>query len=380
MSEGFAPARAWEAHDHAPFAGLPAASWSPTLHRLSELIDALTDRACLRVLAGLGIPVPGHLELLADDLRLGCGVTDARAADFHWLWRRLDWSGRLAGEAGGEIAEVAEPPWSDAALERAAAAHAAELGSTVELIEHVTASWPAWLRGEVEGKQVLFSRRALGLWEGYFQNGNLPIAALNALGAEAAARAVGDRHGLRVLEVGGGLASGAQALLGRLGARAARYTFTELSPVLLPKGAARLRAAAPAGVELATQLVDLDRPLAAQGVAPAGADLIFAVNTLHAVADLPTSLRALREALAPGGALVLVECVLPSPAAALAPELIFRLSPQFAHGGFRDEPGWRAALAAAGFAPPALLPELAAAHAAYRPFAMAAITARAEGA
>ena len=373
---GFAPARPWEEHDHAPFAGLPAGSWSPRLHLLSELVDALTDRACLRVLGALGLPVPGHLELMADDLRLGCGVSDERAADFHWLWRRLAWSGRLTGEAGGEIVDVDELPWSDEALEAALAAHGDALGSTPALIEHVTARWPDWLRGQVDGKQVLFSRRALELWEGYFQNGNLPVAALNALGARAAAEALAGRGGLRVLEVGGGLGSGAEALLAELGPRAARYDFTELSPVLLPRGEARVRAAAPAGLALEARVVDLDRPLGAQGVAPGGADLVFAVNTLHAVRDLPGSLRGLRQALAPGGALVLAECLLPAPAAALAPELIFRLSPQFAHGGFRDEPAWRAALDEAGFAPPGLVPDLAAAHAAYRPFAMAAIVAR----
>lgn len=385
---GFAPSRPWEAHDHAPFAGLPPESWSAELHLLSELVDALTDRACLGILAELGIPVPGHLELLVDDLRLGAGVTDERALDFHWLWRRLDWSGLLTGQAGGEVVDVLPLPWDEPALAAALELHGPRLGTTAALIEHVRASWPVWLRGQKDGKQVLFSRRALELWEGYFQGGNAPIAALNALGAHAAERALAGRTGLRALEVGGGLGSGAQALLRRLGPRLASYDCTELTPVLLPRGEARARSAAPPGLRMAARLLDLDQPLEPQGVAPGGLDLIWGVNTLHAARDLVASLRALRAGLAPGGALVLAECVLPAPGAALAPELVFRLSPQFhqalpepgvrERGGFLDEPGWRAALQRAGFARVELVPDLARAHAAYRPFAMAAIVARAE--
>lgn len=383
----FATLRAWETYDHAPFAGLPAGSWSAELFLLAELVEALTDRACLSILAELGIPVPGHLELMADDLRLGCGIPDERALAFHWLWKRLAWSGYVTGEAGGEIVDVLPVAWDDATIDAAVIEHRAKLGTTPELIEHVRASWAGWLQGKVDGKQVLFSRRSLELWAGYFQNENRPIGALNALGAAAAARALEGRTGLRALEVGGGLGSGAASLLGALGPRLAAFELTELVPQLLAKGEPAARAAAPAGVALSARTLDLDRPLAEQGVEPASKDLVFGVNTLHAVKDLVASLAGLHAALAPGGALVLAECVRPTPAAALAPELIFQLSPQFqqvapepgvrdpGQGGFLEPDAWRTALGRAGFARVDLWPDPVAANRAYPRFAMAAIVA-----
>src|SRR5438093_660911 len=76
-------------------------------------------------------------------------------------------------------------------------------------------AYPGFLRGEREGTGVLFNPRTFSLWERYFSNDNPVYAATNLLGAHAAAAEAAVRP-LRILEVGGGLGSGAEALLGRL--------------------------------------------------------------------------------------------------------------------------------------------------------------------
>jgi len=380
----FRPARAWEDYDHTPFQALPPATWSRELFLAGELTDALVSRHALAILQALGIPVPGHLDLLADDLALGAGVLDDRAYAFHWLWRWLAAQELLIGDPGEEINDVEPLPWSDDALAAAVAGLDGRAGTTFALLEHVAAHYPAWLRGEVHGARVLFSRDALALWEGYFDNANLTCGAVNALTAWAAGQVqAGD--GLRVLEVGGGLASGALALLERLGPRVARYTFSEVAPVFLSRGEARLRAAHPR-LDLQVARLDLNDPFAAQGIAPASQDLIVGVNTLHAVRDLVDTLARLRELLVPGGWLVLGESVRPEPKRPLAIELIFQLTREFQQavavpglrdgGGFLPWASWPRLLEQAGFAAARCLPDLEAVHASYPGYALAAVVGR----
>ncbi|MCA8924132.1 MAG: methyltransferase [Planctomycetes bacterium] len=376
----FSP-RPWRDYDHAPFAGLPEESWSEDLYLDNELIEASVTQRCLELLRELGAPVPGHLELLTDDLALGAGVPDDRAAAYHWLWRRLACEGRVVGDVAEEVTDVLAPELDPASLAAACAQRGERLGPTLALIEHVAAHYPAWLRGEVEGRQVLFSREGAALWEAFFDNANPVTRAVNALGAAVVAREVSGELE-QVLEVGGGCGGGAELLLAALGERARRYRFTDVAPVLLSRGRKRLRARCPAR-EVEAGLLDLDRPLGEQGVAPASLDLIYAVNTLHAVADLPASLGELYRALRPGGTLALVESLPPGGAASVGLEFVFQLAPGFLevrdavrpHGGFLPWSAWRPALEAAGFRA-ACVPEPDAATAAYPRFAVGVLLGR----
>ena len=53
----------------------------------------------------------------------------------------------------------------------------------------------------------------------------------------------------------------------------------------------------------------MNRPFPEQGIAPASATLVYAVNTLHAARDLGFTLREVGRALRPGGVLVASECM-----------------------------------------------------------------------
>jgi amino acid adenylation domain-containing protein len=107
---------------------------------------------------------------------------------------------------------------------------------------------------------------------------------------------------LRVLEVGAGTGGATGAVLEGLAPTRPHYVFTDLSASFLT--AARQKFG---GADLKTQILDVERPTADQGIAAQGFDVVLAANVLHATRDLRQTLAHVRETLAPGGVLLLVE-------------------------------------------------------------------------
>ncbi|WP_051698374.1 class I SAM-dependent methyltransferase [Streptomyces albus] len=130
---------------------------------------------------------------------------------------------------------------------------------------------------------------------------NVFTGRLHARCAELAAGAVAARgHGpARVVEIGGGSAATAQAVLEALRGHDADYVFTDVSPLCTAAAAERF------GV--ATALLDVDGDFAAQGFPPGSADVVVAANVLHNAADIPAALRRVRRLLAPGGTLLVID-------------------------------------------------------------------------
>jgi SAM-dependent methyltransferase len=242
--------------------------------------------------------------------------------------------------------------------------------------------YPAVLRGELTGEQALFGADGIVAWSKYFSNANPLYAISNTIGAVAAARALADRGGA-VLELGGGLGSGAEALLARVDPAAVQsYRFTEISPLFLRR-AERALAARFHGRGLEFGPLDLDRPF---GVAPGAFALVYGVNVLHVARDLAATLAEVRAALAPGGALVISECVRPFAGRPVYVELAFNLLASFRdpvlvpgwrpNGGFLTPEQWTQALAANGFRDVQIYPDIAAIRDTFPQFVVAAVTAR----
>ncbi|MFZ1431275.1 MAG: SDR family NAD(P)-dependent oxidoreductase, partial [Geminicoccaceae bacterium] len=122
--------------------------------------------------------------------------------------------------------------------------------------------------------------------------------AANAIAAEAMSELLADRGPARVIEVGAGTGGTTQALLGRLRA-GDQYLFTDVSPAFVTAGKRRFG--------LDGQTLDLERPLAEQGIEPHTFDIVVAANVLHATRDLVLTLAGIRELLRPDGALLLIE-------------------------------------------------------------------------
>jgi SAM-dependent methyltransferase len=243
-------------------------------------------------------------------------------------------------------------------------------------------SYPAVLRGELTGEQALFDADGVVAWSKYFSNANPLYGVANAVGAVAAAHALADRGGA-VLELGGGLGSAAEALLERLAPDAVpSYRFTEVAPLFLRRAERALLARFP-GRRLEFGALDIDRPF---GVPPASFALVYGVNVLHVARDLAATLAEVRAALAPGGALVLTECVRRAAGRPVYVELAFNLLASFRdpvlvpgwrpNGGFLTPDEWRWALSSNGFRDVEVYPDIAAIQAAFPQFVVAAVTGR----
>jgi SAM-dependent methyltransferase len=245
------------------------------------------------------------------------------------------------------------------------------------------------LRGERHGEELLFNPSTLGLWFEYFSNENVLYGISNRLTALAVERAVDP--GARILEVGGGGGSAAQAILQTLAAvdkPPARYLFTELHPAFLRRGTRTAQAAAPPGCEVTAQRYDINLAPDEQGLAGQRVDLVVGVNTLHLATDPVGALARLRGLLAPDGALVLGELIRPEPEGPVHIELPFTLLEAYRGAplseGSRPRPGfialdgWRLALERAGFTDVAVLPRnIAGCVADYPGFYSGALIARA---
>jgi acyl transferase domain-containing protein/NADP-dependent 3-hydroxy acid dehydrogenase YdfG/acyl carrier protein len=112
---------------------------------------------------------------------------------------------------------------------------------------------------------------------------------------------------LRVLEIGAGTGGTSTYVLPLLPAERVEYTFTDLSPLFLERGAEQF--AAYPFVEY--RLLDIERDPVSQGFERGRYDIVIAANVLHATADLTGAVAHARDLLASGGLLLLLEGVAP---------------------------------------------------------------------
>jgi SAM-dependent methyltransferase len=361
----------------------------------SDLIEAYTARLALSVFRSLGLEQACAEEASAPEAARRAGLAPPLAGiPVAWLLATLASHGWLACSAGlgGEPRyRLAAPlPHLDPdEILTAQEAHDPRCLPAYRIAALAAEHYPAVLRAEETGEQALFGPEGISAWVKYFSNDNPLYAVSNAVGAIAAEQALPAGE-INVLEVGGGLGSGAQALLDQLiaagrGGALAAYRFTEISPLFL-KRAQRTLAARYSAYPLSFAALDLDQPLERAGVLPGSCTLAFGVNVLHVARDLAASLAQLRLALRPGGLLVMAECVRPFPGRPVHLELVFNLLPAFRDAvivpGWRPNPGfltpeqWCAALEANGFVEAHAYPNIAAIREAYPSFVVAAIVGR----
>lgn len=249
------------------------------------------------------------------------------------------------------------------------------------------AHYPAVLRGKISGEQALFGGEGIVPWVKYFSNDNPIYAVSNTVGAIAAASVLPPGPA-RILEVGAGLGSGAEALLDQLGTRSVpidSYHLTDVSPLFLKRAQRNVSRRHPQ-VPLSLCQLDIDRPFAEQGLAQNSYSLAYGVNVLHVARDLTATLRELHRTLRPDGVLVMAECVRPFEGRAFHLELVFNLLSSFRdavlvpgwrpNSGFLTPEQWCAALEANGFEDARVFPDIPAIRDDYPSFVCAALVAR----
>jgi SAM-dependent methyltransferase len=315
---------------------------------------------------------------------------EAASVPVHWLAAMLIACGRMRRiDEGRKTYYRLVQPFTIAPPEEIAEAQARcdpNCLPAYAIVAMAAEQYPSVLRGEVSGEQALFGAEGISAWVKYFANANPLYAISNRVGAIAVEQSL--RAGGAILELGGGLGSGAQALLERLQSSdrlPVRYQFTELSALFM-KRAERVLARWRSQLELELTQLDIDRPFAEAGITPQSYAVVYGVNVVHIARDLGATLREIRGALAPGGALVISECVRAFADTPLPVELVFNLLESFRapllhpvwrpNGGFLTPEQWTAALQANGFGDVRVFPDIATIRDAYPSFAIAGIVAR----
>jgi len=360
----------------------------------SGLYDEFVYRVALRVFRDTGLDAAARTPATVEEMAARAGLDPGRArVPVDWILRSLAARHALEIEegAGRRRFRVREPlPVLDpVVLREAQRRHDPSWLPAYVLAETVAGEYPAFLRGQATGEEILFSPARLRLWIDYFSNDNGLYAVNNRVGAIAAAEWL-PRPDAAILELGGGLGSAASALLERL-AETGRldsireYRFTELVPAFLRRGQRVLEARVPGASFLASSVLDMNRPFGEQGVAPGRTSVVYAVNTLHVAHDLAFTLGEAFRALEPGGRLVVSECVRLLPGQPIYVEFVFNLMETFRaprldpgyrpNGGFLTPEQWTRAMEAAGFAEVRFLPDVVRLRAEFPTFYVAAIGA-----
>lgn len=358
-----------------------------------DLFEAYIDRQALAIARATGLADACRDGATVGQAVAGAGL-DPRIAPIPsaWVLDTLAQAGLAARSAstGGVLYRVdkdlpaADPEDVRAAQQR----HDPACLPAYDIAALAARHYPAVLRGEISGEQALFGPDGILPWVKYFSNDNPIYAISNRIGAIAALEAL-PAGAIDILELGGGLGSGADALLcglreaGRAGDLRS-YRLTDVSPLFL-KRAQRHLAARHAGAPLSYGHLDIDRPFVEQDVGAGAFGLVYGVNVLHVARDLTATLAALRGALRPGGRLVMAECVRPFEGRAFPLELVFNLLEAFReaktvqpwrpNGGFLTPVQWRGALLANGFAEVSVYPDIEAIREAYPSFVCAALVA-----
>jgi SAM-dependent methyltransferase len=362
------------------------------------LYDEFIDRLVLRVVRDSGLEPAMRESRTAQEIAARVGFAPGQAlVPLDWMLRRLATRGLIEELSDGAACRYRSydplPALDPTSAREEQLRHEPSWMPAYALAESVAGDYPAFLRGEVTGEEVLFSPRRLRLWIDYFSNDHGLYAVNNRLGALAGEQWL-PRSGGVVLELGAGLGSGALALLERLEAGGrlealAEYRFTELVPAFLRRGEHALRARHPGLSILTFEFLDINRPFGEQGVAPGSISLAYAVNTLHVAHDLEFTLDEVLRALEPGGRLVVSECVRSRPRQAIESEFVFNLTETFRSprlhpfyrpsGGFLTPSQWKWAMEAAGFVDVRCLPDIEKVQAAAPGFIAAAIGATRPG-
>ena len=231
-----------------------------------------------------------------DELLRDCGIEPRYR---HWLQRALEalvTDGRLEATRDGFRRNA---PWPESAptLDAVRAMDRFGFGDDdFALLEQVVTTLPDLLTGRQNSATIYTARETPNIYQTLFQF-TLPVVS-DIVAALATAH-----PGLRIVELGAGLGATTRVALERLPADTADYAFTDLSRYFLEAG--RQAFAAQKFVRFA--LLDLEKSPEDQGFVPHGFDLAIAGSMIHATRDVAESLRHIRQLLAPGGALLLVE-------------------------------------------------------------------------
>src|SRR5580704_5784922 len=179
----------------------------------------------------------------------------------------------------------------------------------LELLERCGPRVADVVAGSTDGREILFGGDGFEFLERFYK-GSASNAFYNDLAAETVRGLVGTRDDgrvLKILEVGAGTGGATSHILPLLDPARTNYVFSDVSPLFLERARAKFSGFA----SLSTKVFDVAKDPAEQGLQPNSFDLIIAANVLHATPRVDVTTRHLRQLLAPGGVLLLLEITRP---------------------------------------------------------------------
>jgi acyl transferase domain-containing protein/acyl carrier protein/SAM-dependent methyltransferase/FMN-dependent NADH-azoreductase len=256
--------------------------------RILESIEAAIAPIAAAHVAAAGVPGPGYLKDWLDETRCLLAARGPSRAEPHdareaWDRQREAWRG--------------DPDYQ----------------ARCELVDATLRALPDVLAGRTAATDVLFPAGSLRLVEPIYRRNSVADAfnrwVADAVVEEIERCAAAGRTSLRILEIGAGTGGTTAGLLERLRTSGCdglvgEYAYTDVSSAFLRQGREQFAAAAPF---LTCRLLDITAPLAGQGFSERGYDAVIAANVLHATPRIREALRHAKQALRPGGLLLLNE-------------------------------------------------------------------------
>jgi len=373
---------------------LPLERFDAPFHRLCELVDRYAVDLSLEIVAELGVDRALAAGAAAPEITEQRGFVPSFLPALSSVLERLTQAGEIERDDGDppRYRVSSEPRGSDReALRAEALALDPQASATLDLLDAAADAHAEVAAGRGTGESLLLAPRRVQLWLEYFSNRNRHYGIGNEIAAVAAANRLRAGKGLRILEIGGGAGSAAEALLGEIERRGrladvAAYEFTEPSPFFRRRGERELRRRF-AEVPIHDSGFDIDLP-AAEQMAAGGFDLVFGVNVAHVARRLTWSLGELAGLLAEGGRLVVGEGFRLTPEQIVPADLVFELFRGFTsveldalrpRHGFLTPEQWIRTFAAAGLSEIELVPDLRRIRDVYPRFFAGAICGRRDG-
>ena len=180
------------------------------------LFEEYVQRLALQVVRITGLDAAAREPETPGGIAARAGLEPGRAPVMvGWLLATLASRGWAARDGDGRYTIPAPLPDLDPReVAEAQERHDPSSLPSYRMADVAASLYPSVLRGVAGGEETMFAPERIGGWLEYFSNDNLIYAISNRIGAFAAERALhGD--GGRVLELGGGLGSGAAAFLER---------------------------------------------------------------------------------------------------------------------------------------------------------------------
>ncbi|ARV58846.1 hypothetical protein BZZ01_09545 [Nostocales cyanobacterium HT-58-2] len=173
------------------------------------------------------------------------------------------------------------------------------------LLEHCASQLASVLRGESDPLQLVFPRGDLTIATEFYQEspGAKVINTLVQQAVLSVLEQLPKSCGIRVLEIGAGTGGTTAHILPHLNPAQTEYVFTDIGALFTIKAQEKFRDYP----FVRYQTLDIEVDPSTQGFESHQYDLIVAANVLHATADLRQTLQHIKQLLAPGGMLVLLE-------------------------------------------------------------------------